>query len=127
VTRVFGKIEDEDEDDAEQTGGERRSGDDEGVHDVWVDGSVRVAPPQSLVDALFSASSHDDAYGQTVNDPVTGGSGEDEGESLESARTWAGLWGETTDVHHPRTKACSAHRRLPTHPRPPRGSPRIST
>ena len=99
VTRVFGKIEDDDEDDAEQTGGERRSGDDEGVHDVWVDGSVRVAPPQSLVDALFSASSHDDAYGQTVNDPVTGGSGEDEGESLESARTWAGLWGETHDVH----------------------------
>ena len=99
VTRVFGKIEDDDENDAEQTGGERRSDDDEGVHDVWVDGSVRVAPPQSLVDALFSASSHDDAYGQTVNDPVTGSGEEDEGESLESARTWAGLWGETTDVH----------------------------
>ena len=126
VTRVFGKIEDDDENDAEQTGGERRSDDDEGVHDVWVDGSVRVAPPQSLVDALFSASSHDDAYGQTVNDPVTGDPGRRMRARAWSPRGRGRVCGGRPPTSTPRTKACSAHRR-PTHPRPPRGSPRIST
>ena len=122
VTRVFGEIEKPaDDDDGDGDGGDgrreaeaseaaarrgerRNDGGDGGDGGGWVDGSSRIAPPPSVVDALFSACA---AQGSSVcfaNQTLSTMTGEtargveDEAESSEAARTWAALWGETDDV-----------------------------